>query len=416
LPDFAFPHILPKAFGFASQCNRPTLNFIKVVYMKKFLAAVLVSALCGTSAVAQDASIPLGATYNSTVISSQWVQSSVDGSISGTVVLPGVSNADMSGELILAARETTPSATVVQADGSFVMAGVQPGIYTLVYEGPNAFAAFALHIFTARAESPLSSELTVAASSLVPVEAIRTIARYQPPQTNWNPMIESDMSIPTASGRTNADWVAGVNKVARTESGFKGRMIRAGSSNSGMTPAGMMNVLVFKGGSLVAQTVTDANGDYQFKDLAGGMYNLIGSGVDGFCAVGLELVDPSVALTNKDGNGHTFVSTTVLQAPALVIQVAPADPSLLQDFPPSDDATMDQGFPIDPFAGDPFGFSSGAGGFGGGGGGGVSGGGGGGGGGLGMGGLLAAGALAAAGLSDSNNSNFIPSPASPATP
>ena len=243
------------------------------------------------------------------------------------------------------------------------------------------------------------------------------IARYQPPKITWNPVIESDMSVPGAGGRTDADWSAGLNKVARTESGLKGRIIRAGSSNAGMTPAGMMNVMVFKGSNLVGQVVTDVNGEFQIKDLVGGSYNLIASGADGFAVIGFELVDTNVALTSNAVNGHTYVAKALIQAPALVIQVAPADPSLLQDFPSSDDSSMDQGFPIDPFAGDPFGFGSGAGGFGGGGGGFGGGAGGGAGGGFGgLGGLLAAGAIAAAGLSDNNNSNFIPSPASPATP
>lgn len=392
--------------------------------MKRLLAATLAAALLAAPAIAQDlftqdSLISLDAPMDSTVISAQWVKPDASGTITGQVMIPGSSAGDLTGDLFLAPQQGEPTRVPVSPSGEFMLTGVAPGVYTLVYQSPTAFGAYALQVVAGSNAANLANKTVVAAAAIAPQMALTTVARYQP---TTEPMSAEISGVRTPSG--NGAFAPGgepmnLAKVAQTAAGgMQGRIIRAGSAANGLMPATDMNVLVMQQGQLVDKTVTDADGNFVFDNLASGSYELVASGASGFAVIGFELVSSPEVLTS------TAVAPATLQpgvASVLVVQAANPDPSLLGPGPfgpnPSDDP-LNQPVPLgaDPLMNGPLAGGPGSGGISGGGGGGFGGGGGGMGGG-GLGGLAAIGAVLAATLvGDDDNDNFVPAPSSPAIP
>lgn len=389
--------------------------------MKTLLTVTLAAAFLAAPAIAQDSLISLDSPMDATVISMQWVKPDASGAITGTVVVPGANSADLSGELFLAGQQGEPMRVPVSPGGNFALQGVPAGVYTLVYQAPQAFGAYALQVVSASSDAKLSNKTVISAAAIDPQMALTAVAKYQPTEEGVDVQINGIRTSVGFGGLETGFEPMDIAQVAQTASGgMRGKMIRAGSVENGLLPATDMNVMVMQNGQSVDKTVTVGDGSFSFENLAIGNYQLVASGSSGFAVIGFQLVEGPEVLTSA------MVSNVAASAPrqgvasTLVVQVAEPDPNLMGANPGS---IGPNGEPNDiprPLGSDPFvAGGPGGGGFAGGGGG-SFGGGGGGGGGLGAGGLAglaALGAVLAVTLSDDdNNNNFVPAPSSPSIP
>lgn len=388
--------------------------------MKTLLTVALATALLAAPAIAQDSLISLDSPMDATVISMQWVKPDASGAITGTVVVPGANSADLSGELFLAGQQDEPMRVPVSPGGKFALQSVPAGVYTLVYQAPQAFGAYALQVVSASSDAKLSSKTVITAAAIDPQMALTAVAKYQPTEEGVDVQINGIRTSVGFGGLETGFEPMDIAQVAQTASGgMRGKMIRAGSVENGLLPATDMNVMVMQNGQLVDKSVTGSDGSFSFENLAIGNYQLVASGSSGFAVVGFQLVQGPEVLTSALAANVAASAPRQGVAPALVVQVAKPDPNLMGASP---GLISPSGEPNDvprPLGNDPFmaGGPSG-GGFAGGGGG--SFGGGGGGGGLGAGGLAglaAIGAVLATTLSDDDdNNNFVPAPSSPSIP
>lgn len=389
---------------------------MRKLHAMALMAAIVITPLAVRQISAQETLISLDGVNQPTVISTQWVKPSEDGAVAGKVIVPGSENGDMVGEVVLATGSGAPTFSPVSSSGAFELRDVKPGVYTIVYQSPKAFSAFALQVVDRASSAKLGSQVTILAAPISPEVALSAVAKYQPSQVDQNAYQIGDAKKSTPSITVGEK----ISQVFQNRSGgLTGRLVQAGSTADGLLAAVQVNVMVYREGEEVKRTQTDADGNFAISELAPGFYSLVASGKHGFAVVGFELLPNPEVLTSFSPvtSGRAVVSQNV-PTQVIIIELAPPDPSLLgpNGFPASsDDRDLAGPVPFDPLAPGPgMGSGFGGGGFGGGG---FGGGGGGGFGGGGLGGLAAIGAVLAATLADDDdNNNFTPVPASPSIP
>lgn len=370
--------------------------------MKTIIAAAFVAvALLTTTSRADEALVTISAPAADSMVATQWVEADADGAITGTVIPPSGRSAASVGKVSLRGGDGQTIEGDVDRSGNFTLNAVTPGVYTLIYAGDDAFAAYAFQVVAPREGRSFAKSAVVVASALNPERARTTIARYQPAR--------ADQISPVDYFDAPATLLAPTHQNARYQvprnstGGVDGRLIRAGSVEGGFAPAVGVNVLILQDGVLVEQSVSAADGTFAVTALEPGAYDLIASGTAGFAALGFEVID-SVEPIAQSTNDSPF------QLVSMRMQPPPGRGLEVQVAPPAVDAFegefVDEGLgPPEFVEGPPMGGPGAGGGFGGGGGGG---------GGLGgIGGIAALGAAAAAlavGLADDDS----PGEASPA--
>ncbi|MEM6363602.1 MAG: carboxypeptidase-like regulatory domain-containing protein [Planctomycetota bacterium] len=388
----------------------------------------------------------------------QWITRGADGQVAGRIVLPvgeAASQPVAGVQVALAslAGETIKAASVTNDRGEFSVANVPPGVYTLVARGKNVFSCCALHVVEPAGNTTLqqSSIAEIAAANIDFTDIKTAIIRYMPPTVPTDARFErqSAEKVMTAFDATQA------YRVAQVDGGMTGRLFRAGLEGDSFTGAGLSNILVFRDGEAVAQTVSRSNGTFAIADLAPGQYSLMTIGPDGLGITSFELVDELAArgsVAAKLSDSQLVNVTAVACCPQFGMQMAPVSytsqvvnevilsDTVISETPlTNDDNGFAVGIPIDGgmplgggipvdggIIGDPLGGGGFSGGFGGGGGG-FAGGGGGGGGGLfgggggfgGIGGIagLAGAGIGIAALASDDDDAIVPPPiASPSAP
>lgn len=365
------------------------------------------AALLGSAAAAQQALIAIDAPLVETMVGTQWVQADADGKVSGTVVLAGGTGSVAEGMVRLVRPGFISASAEVSANGTFQIADLNPGVYTLVYQSESSFAAFALHVVSANSQVALPTSVVVSASNLRPNRALTTIARYQPVSGGDEPQIAAVETLPLPSTPMKA---AAYRVTQNSSGGLNGRFLLAGSAEGAIRPAANVNVMIIRDEEVVAQSVTGNEGTFEIANLAPGSYSLLASGRGGFAVIGFELVPPGTPVAASravDGDG-ALVSLTVQDQGGLEVVLAPASPDVM-GMGGSEPTNEDESGAIvmDPMGTPGAGGGFGGGGFGGGGGGGAFGGGGA----LGL--AAIGGVIAAVIASDDDDS---PRPSSPAIP
>lgn len=369
---------------------------------------LLPAALLGNAAAAQQALVAIDAPLVETMVGTQWVQADAEGKVSGTVVMAGGVGSVADGTVRLVRPGFVSSTAEVSANGTFQLADLTPGVYTLVYQSEAGFAAFALHVVSANSQVALPTSVVVSASNLRPSRALTTIARYQPVSGGEEPQIASVESLPLPSTPMKA---AAYRVTQNSAGGLNGRFLLPGSADGAIRPAANVNVMIIRDEEVVAQSVTGNEGTFEIANLAPGTYSLLASGRGGFAVIGFELVaagTPVASSRAADGEG-ALVSLMVQDQGGLEVVLAPASPDVMGmgSSEPTDED--DPGAVVMDPMGTPGagGGGFGGGGFGGGGGGGAFGGGG-------ALGLAAIGGVIAAVIASDDDST--PRPASPAIP
>ncbi|MEL6107132.1 MAG: carboxypeptidase-like regulatory domain-containing protein [Planctomycetota bacterium] len=298
---------------------------------------------------------------------------------------------------------------VTNTIGEFVVADLEPGIYTLFAASPKAVACTALHVIGSNDGAGKQSEtLTVSAAKISQERILSAISRYLTKSIKR----AIPMDVPHAQAMTDNSDAGSGYRIVQTDGGLTGRIL--GTQTAG---APLMNVLVYRGGSMIAKTTTDESGEFFVSDLAPAAYGLVVMGPQGMAIMGIELLpEPNGLELTQNSAGRYFVNAQT--EATFAIQLAPIaqDSPELQEIetPQDNDAVPAQ----PPAAGDllpptplPPLTRGGGGGVGGGGPAGI-----GGGGGLGAIGIGAIGAGAAAAAIDDDDDAIVPPAASPATP
>ena len=294
--------------------------------------------------------------------------------------------------------------------GEFVVSGLQPGVYTLFAASPKAFVCKAIHVVDTSAGTAHGTEaFTISAAKISRERMLSAISRYLTRSIGRS----IPLDIPYAKAMSDNFDPSYSYRVIQTDGGMAGRVLGAQGVGAPLT-----NVLIYRGGSMVAKTTTDEDGGFFVSDLPPSAYGVFAMGPEGMAITGVELLsEPSgLELTHTDRASYFVRAQT---GAILAIQLAPIaqdSPELQELEEPVEPVAPTQSTPIDgalPPAAPLPSITSAGGSFGGGGGGGGSSLGGGGG--LGVIGLGVLGAGAAVAIDDDDNA-IVPPAASPATP
>lgn len=297
--------------------------------------------------------------------------------------------------------------------GEFVISDLEPGVYTLFAASPKAVACTALHVMSAADGAGKQQEtLTVSAAKISQERILSAISRYLTKSIKRG----ITMDVTHAQAMTDNSDAGSGYRISQSDGGLSGRIL---GTQAGGAP--LMNVLIYRGGSMIAKTTTDEKGEFFVADLAPAAYGLVVIGPQGMAIMGIELTPEAAGLElTQNSAGRYFVNAQT--EAVFAIQLAPIaqDSPELEELQTQEDSNAVPAQP--PVAGGdllPPGpsplapLTRGGGSFGGGGGGGS---GIGGGGGLGVIGIGALGAGAAAAAIDDDDDAIVPPAASPATP
>lgn len=342
----------------------------------------------------------------------QWVRIADDGSVTGTVVVPGPSG---SVEVVPSAVVTLSSSrgesfrVVADRSGRFVIDDIVPGVYSMIASDESSFACYAFHVVGGDQPGadrlPTDAELVAAK---IPGETIRSaITRYLPAR-----LLQASVDVESVQMEQLAESVRHRRpfSVSRLDGGLEGLIQQAGAAAGKLVGAPATNVFLFQDGVEIARTVSGGEGAFRLDEAPLGEATLIAVGQAGIAVVGIELLASaklSAAPVSEDV--RLVAAQTGDNGNRLVIQAAPL---------PSIDGGGDSMEEIGP--GTPVADEAVAGASGGGGGG--FGGGGGGGGGFGGGGFGGIAAMAGIGVAaavssdDDDEDLVVPPPASPVIP
>ncbi|MCS7470843.1 hypothetical protein NZK35_29670 [Stieleria sp. ICT_E10.1] len=356
----------------------------------------------------------------------QWVAASPEGRIDAVIVAPDVPADTLQAGSVKVALVSQDGAIYraqrsAESNVEYSFVGVPAGVYTLVTRGPNLAACYAIHVVESQDEAldPHHHRLEIGTAPMRINKVRNAVIRYMP---STIPFV-ADFGGADGLKAMSALHASGTLRVAQTAGGLRGRIYRAGSTQSQLTGAAETNVLLYQNRELISQAITGEDGTFSIDTLPPGSYSLIAIGPDGIGVVGFQLVEEVLARRgSSDGDGSRLVALqSSTSQPQLELQLAPsglespAIDELIQDevsqpetLPPGE-----AGLPVEPGAmqGPP--------------GGSVAGGGGGGGGGGSLGGrgsllpvlgFAAAGAAVAASSSDDDDAFAAPPVTSPITP
>ncbi len=267
------------------------------------------------------------------------------------------------------------SGRIVQAQrvgegGVAQIADVVPGVYSVIASGPEGIAAYGISWGQADRSTPHRVGLIPARDATL----VRTLIRTHLQQGGSSPAEPTPYDDADVSHQD-------MNFEIDTEGRVKGKALHPTETGPGGIPLANLYIAFIHGGQVVAQTQTDARGNFTLTGLSPGLYSLAVAGAGGFAAYSVEVRRPE-AYTRARIHRLQFVALLPEGTGGTVFTAAAGDAGhFLQ-------ATGTPGSltPAETAAGGDGGFGSGSGG----------GSTGGGGGGLGGGGLL--GALAGAGL------------------
>ena len=206
------------------------------------------------------------------------------------------------------------------ADGRFNVSGLQPGVYSVVGNGPDGYVAYSLQVLPAEltvhndgedelqnvAFQEVADELAID-SVAVPVTDLPTVVSLA--QRN----IPLDLLQPNSSGPGSfAAEPIGVDQPSRGRDvslgGHQVRIQQDGSlfgrvhrlnQNGEPTRIRRLNVFLVQNNGVVAQAPVDELGAFRFYDVPEGIYSFVAAGMEGMAAFTMQAVsDPG--LTNAD--------------------------------------------------------------------------------------------------------------------
>lgn len=190
-------------------------------------------------------------------------------------------------------------------DGTFVIKGLEEGIYSFVSAGEFSFATCGVNLV--KSDGNVENYLEVAA--ITPnVKAIQEIIESGLPES-----IKEELNRSFASIDVRPANVVGTNRVELDGDVLRGQIVSLFSNNVENTKAHL-----FRGNTKVKEFEVAANGSFEINSVTAGVYDIVAVGPHGLAAVSFE------AVAEADESSDAYTS---LQGPALfssfVVALAP---------------------------------------------------------------------------------------------
>jgi hypothetical protein len=190
-------------------------------------------------------------------------------------------------------------------DGTFVIKGLDEGIYSFVAVGEFSFATCGVNVV--RSRNGENNYLEIAA--ITPnVKAVHEIIENELPES-----IRKEIERDLTAVNVQPGQVVGTNRVELDGTTLKGTVVSLLSDDL-QTPT---KAHLFRGSKKAAEFVVEKDGSFSVDDVEPGVYDFVVVGPDGLAAVSFEAVSPDEALTDA----YTAVQETLLTN--FVVAMAP---------------------------------------------------------------------------------------------
>ncbi len=293
----------------------------------------MVAALATVSFSISSGSVLGEATDHLTV--TQWVRPSEPGVFEAQVVVPrgrGTMAAVQNAQVRLAGPDGFEARGVTDENGDVKIEGVEPGVYAMTVRAEGMVGWHAMHVV-----DPQQTGDGVLADKAVVSPALITAQQFnEMVKPYWeNEYTLDDLTLQEVDVVKLVDQIRGNERsqVSRQANGLEGN-VYAATTRKGVTPsAGELSslevaenssVILVRGRTEVARTVTGDSGRFFFPDLQPGVYSLVMANRDGIAAVSFELIDgadaDNASLVSSDDK--QFVRTGLFNS-CFSCQVAP---------------------------------------------------------------------------------------------
>ncbi|XZE45481.1 hypothetical protein SH467x_000725 [Pirellulaceae bacterium SH467] len=230
------------------------------------------------------------------LFSRQWVTANEMGDVTGSVVglVPNDKTTAADLAVYLVKDSKVELKTKADAEGKFTLVGVQPGTYSLIVRGEEAFGAFSLKVLSREKGLHLTSDVEVRV--VKPADKVTEILRGQtlPP---YAMRIES--SIETDSDPLGPSRSFSPSQVVSADA--EGRLVGTVGSVKGDKDLSDLTVFILKDGEEVAKALVAPNGEYVVSGLEPGVYGFVAAGESGFVATSFEFVPNKLDPVNAKG-------------------------------------------------------------------------------------------------------------------
>ena len=190
-------------------------------------------------------------------------------------------------------------------DGTFVVKGLEEGIYSFVSAGEFSFATCGVNLV----KSDANEENYLEVAAITPnVQAIQQIIENELPES-----VKNDLALSLNSIDVRPSNVVGTNRVALDGDVLRGQVVSLVSNELKKTKAHL-----FRANTKVKEFSIDSDGSFEIDNVKAGVYDIVVVGEQGLAAVSFEAVaedDESLeAYTALQGEG-LFSSFIVALAP-----------------------------------------------------------------------------------------------------
>ncbi len=238
------------------------------------------------------------------LFSHQWVRTSADDSLRGTVVtLVGQDTLSVSGAKVSLAQRGRVVATVQSnADGEYVFDNIPPGYYSIIADADNSFATYGLAVMNNESGShlPESVELRVIRPKS---EEIRRLLITDTIPTQISDTDQQFVRDPISSKRVFSKS----HRVLSTKDGrVVGHLSRLGIAPE-VVDMSQMKAILLKDGNTIFQSDVTKEGRFEFENVAPGCYGFAAVGNKGVAAVAFCVVRPDALTQRKTSDGKLFV-------------------------------------------------------------------------------------------------------------
>lgn len=205
----------------------------------------------------------------------------------------------------------------VNEDGAVMFKVEKRGIYVFITSGPMGHAAFpvVVRVGAARSGEEKAGDVAVATPTItLPIftlgvgEAYRAVSSFLPPSA-WTLSDIDAALLATGEVTSTTDFRVNLSETGRME-GQVTSLLREGFVKQSIEGN---NLLLYKGGELVARSISDPLGRFAFEDVEPGAYGIICAGPGGYATFAFEAVMPALSATVP--NRETLVSTVIQQPP-----------------------------------------------------------------------------------------------------
>ena len=167
-------------------------------------------------------------------------------------------------------------------DGTFIVDGLQEGIYSFVATGKSGFAAYGVRVVGFQEDSKLNVMEAAAVSPRFSV--VKSILEKNLPAGIADEII-------AASRNEGVDRVIGANRVRLTDGQLVGQVLPMLGDVSVVEGT---KVHIIQDDEQVAEVEVSDRGSFMVTDLEPGVYDFVAAGPSGFAAVSFQAVDESV--------------------------------------------------------------------------------------------------------------------------